>query len=125
MKTWQWIFLISWVLISVGLLWSRPLGQTQPGGDGSAREIAITAKKFSFTPDTINVKQGEKIRLKLTAEDVVHGFSILELGVDETIEPGKETGVEFTADRKGTFRFFCSVECGEGHLALQGGLSGE
>ena len=66
--------------------------------------------------------QINKIRLKLTAEDVVHGFSILELGVDETIEPGKETVVEFTADRKGTFRFFCSVECGEGHLAMQGKL---
>ena len=122
MKAWQWFVIILMVLISAGLLWSRSLGQTQPRADGSAREIAMTAKRFSFTPEMIKVKQGEKIRLKLTAEDFVQGFSILELGVDETIEPGKETVVEFMADRKGSFRYFCSIECGEGHLAMQGKL---
>ncbi len=122
MKVRYWVLIVLMMLISAGFLWSRSLGQTRPDGSAPAREVVITAKRFSFTPDTVKVKQGEKIRLKLTSEDVVHGFSILELGVNETIEPGKETVVEFTADRKGSFRYFCSIECGTGHLAMQGSL---
>lgn len=110
------------VVISVGFFVAGSIGKNTKTENGQAREIAITAKRFSFTPDTITVKQGEKIRLKITSEDVSHGFSILELGINEVVEPGKETVVELTPTKKGSFRYFCSVECGNGHLAMQGKL---
>lgn len=110
------------VLISIGFLVAGSVGKGVKTEDGQVREIAVTAKRFSFTPDTITVKQGERVRLKITSEDVSHGFSILELGVNEIIEPGKETVVELTPAKKGSYRYFCSVECGNGHLAMQGNL---
>lgn len=110
------------VAISIGFLMAGSIGKNTKTENGQVREIAITAKRFSFTPDTITVKQGERIRLKITSEDVSHGFSILELGVNEVIEPGKETVVELTPTKKGSYRYFCSVECGNGHLAMQGKL---
>lgn len=110
------------VAIFVGFLVSRSIDKSAKTEGGQAREIAITAKRFSFTPDTIRVKQGERVRLRITSEDVSHGFSILELGINEVIEPGKETVVELTPTKKGNFRYFCSVECGTGHLAMQGKL---
>ncbi len=109
-------------LLIVGLMAAISIGLFAAGSIGQVREIAITAKRFAFTPDTITVKQGEKIRLKITSEDVSHGFSILELGVNEVIEPEKETVVELTPTKKGSYRYFCSVECGNGHLAMQGKL---
>lgn len=117
-----WLIIFLMVAISIGLLVSKSLAGKQESISGPVREISVVAKKFAFTPDTIKVRLNEKVRLKIASEDVVHGFSIAEYGVNEIIEPGKETVIEFVASKKGTFRYFCSVECGTGHLAMQGNL---
>lgn len=111
------------VTISIGLLAANSIIKSAEKTEArQVREIAVTARRFSFTPDTITVKQGERIHLKINSEDVSHGFSIPELRVNEIVEPGKETVVELTPTKKGKFRYFCSIECGTGHLAMQGNL---
>ena len=86
------------------------------------KEFSMIAKKWQFDPSTINVKQGDKVRLKIKSIDVTHGFSLLDFNVNENLEPGKEITVEFVADKKGEFSFFCSVFCGEGHSGMKGKL---
>ncbi|KKP61604.1 MAG: cytochrome c oxidase subunit II [Candidatus Roizmanbacteria bacterium GW2011_GWC2_34_23] len=86
------------------------------------KEFSIIAKKWQFDPSTINVKQGDKVRLKIKSIDVAHGFSLLDFNVNENLEPGKEITVEFVADKKGEFTFFCSVFCGVGHIGMKGKL---
>ncbi len=86
------------------------------------RDFSMIAKKWQFDPSTINVKQGDKIRLKIKSIDVTHGFSLLDFNINENLEPGKEVVVEFIADKKGEFSFFCSVFCGSGHSGMKGKL---
>jgi len=86
------------------------------------KEFSMIAKKWQFDPSTINVKQGDKVRLKIKSIDVTHGFSLLDFNVNENLAPEKEVVVEFIADKKGEFSFFCSVFCGEGHSGMKGKL---
>lgn len=89
---------------------------------GSGKNINITAKQFSFEPAEIRVKKGDKVVLIVKSVDVKHGFSLPEFGIDEKLEPGKETRIEFTADKVGSFTFRCSVFCGQGHSEMTGTL---
>lgn len=86
------------------------------------KEIKVTAKQFAFEPSAIEVNKGDKVRLVITSQDVAHGFSIPEYGINERLEPGKPVTIEFTADREGTFTAFCSVFCGAGHSNMKGKL---
>lgn len=86
------------------------------------KEISMIAKSWEFVPATIAVRQGEKVRLKIKSVDVDHGFAIPDFKVNETLSPGKETVIEFVADKKGMFTFFCSVVCGQGHRDMKGKL---
>ena len=86
------------------------------------REINITAKQWSFEPETIRVKKGEMVRLNIKSLDVTHGFALPALGISEVLEPGKTTTVEFQATREGTYSFFCNVFCGAGHSSMRGTL---
>ncbi len=84
------------------------------------KEIAVQAKRFTFVPDTIVVSQGTLVHLTLTSLDGTHGFELSAFGIDERIEKGKTTSVEFYAPKKGTYRFRCSHICGIGHLGMTG-----
>ena len=87
-----------------------------------AREIKMTAKKYEFDPGEIRVKQGERVRLLITATDRDHGIEIKELGIKVRLEEGKETPVEFTAEKPGEYEFKCSVRCGWRHGSMKGKL---
>lgn len=86
------------------------------------REIAVTAKQFTFNPSTIEVNEGDTVKLSITSVDVVHGFSIPEFDVNTTLRPNQTSTVEFVANKKGTFTFACSVVCGSGHGGMKGTL---
>ena len=86
------------------------------------KEFKITAKQFQFSPSTIEVNKGDKVKLVITSTDVPHGFAITEYGINERLDPGKPVTVEFTADKQGTFTTFCSVICGAGHSGMKGKL---
>ena len=104
---------------------SRPTATNSPVGtttQSGVKEFTMTAKKFDFTPSTITVSEGDRVKLTVTAVDVPHGFSIDELGIKQDIEVGKPTTVEFVASKKGAFRFYCSLFCGQGHKEMEGEL---
>jgi nitrosocyanin len=86
------------------------------------RVIEVAARKFEFDPATIVVRQGEKIRLEVTSEDVTHGIGIEAYNIDRKLDPGKMETIEFVADKVGTFHFHCSVYCGAGHDKMHGEL---
>lgn len=87
-----------------------------------ASAIRMTAKKYEFQPDVIKVKKGDHVKLSITALDRDHGFKLEAFPIDEKLEKGKATEVEFTADQAGTFPFQCSRFCGLGHKKMKGEL---
>jgi cytochrome c oxidase subunit 2 len=83
--------------------------------EGSPRVIEITAKRFAFNPNQITIKKGESVKLRLTSEDVTHGFFMRALKIDEDIEPGKPTEITLTPQTAGTFTTICDHFCGANH----------
>jgi cytochrome c oxidase subunit II len=100
---------------------------TQDAGAGThaskdVKEIMITAKKYEYDPGVITVKQGEHVRLIITALDHDHGFKIDAYHIDELLKKGEQRTIEFTANESGTFPFQCSHFCGLGHKGMKGEL---
>lgn len=93
---------------------------TAPEQISQTKEFSMVARQWEFSPSTITVNKGDHVTLSITSEDVTHGFSLNAFGINEQLQPGKTTIVEFDADTVGTHSFFCSVFCGSGH----GGMSG-
>jgi cytochrome c oxidase subunit II len=85
-------------------------------------EIPMTAKKYEFSPSSIHVKKGERVRLLISAIDHDHGFKLGAFDIQQELKKGETTTVEFTADKAGTFRFACSHVCGLGHRGMKAEL---
>jgi cytochrome c oxidase subunit 2 len=79
------------------------------------RTIEVTAKRFAFAPNQIHLKRGETVKLRLSSEDVAHGFFLRALKLDEELQPGKTTEVTVTPQTAGTFTLICDHFCGSGH----------
>ena len=90
--------------------------------EADVSESSIIAKRFEFEPSTIEVNQGETIRLTVKSIDVKHGFGLREYGINEVLPPNKEVKIEFVADKVGEFTYYCSVPCGFGHGSMRGKL---
>jgi cytochrome c oxidase subunit 2 len=89
--------------------------------DGVIELVARQPAAGGWSRERIVVNQGERVRLRIRSEDVVHGFSIGRLGVDAgPIEPGKVTSVEFVADQPGEFTFYCTMWCDPNHARMRG-----
>ncbi len=101
-------------LTTAGLTIASPF-HARAGETSEPRVVAITARRFEFVPKEITLKQGESVTLRLTSEDVTHGFFMKVLGIDAVIEPGQPTDVTITPQTTGSFTTICDHFCGEGH----------
>ncbi len=104
------------ILILLLIFNFKPIINAFAFSNGNVREITIDAKMFEFNPSVINVKEGERIKIKINSLDVEHSINIPELDVHIHDEG------EFVATKKGTFDFYCHSYCGSGHDAMKGVL---
>lgn len=75
-----------------------------------AKEFIISGKNFSFSPNTITVNKGDEVRVVFKNTQGFHDFVID--GYDQATKQGQapfEEVIEFTADKAGSFEFYCSV----------------
>jgi plastocyanin len=86
------------------------------------RVIEMKARKFEFEPERVVVRSGEKLRLKVTSEDVMHGIDIEGYDINKKLPPGETVTIEFTPQKPGSHHFHCSVYCGAGHDQMHGTL---
>lgn len=61
------------------------------------------------------VPVGKKIRMVITSGDVIHGFYVPQLGVNQYGIPGFIKDAWFKVDQPGTYRGYCSQICGKEH----------
>lgn len=61
------------------------------------------------------VPVGKRIRLLVTSNDVIHGWYVPQLGINQYGIPGFIKDVWFKADRTGTYKGQCSQICGKLH----------
>jgi cytochrome c oxidase subunit 2 len=86
------------------------------------RIFEIKAKKFSYTPNIINVNRGDTVKIRLLSEDVHHGLFLDGYGIRTSAHPGMDGSLKFVADKPGRHTFRCSVTCGEFHPYMVGYL---
>ncbi|MBI3816507.1 cupredoxin domain-containing protein [Candidatus Peregrinibacteria bacterium] len=86
----------------------------------SVKIIQVTAQRWTFSPNVIRVKKGQKVTIVAYSLDVPHGFAAPDLGINETLTPGQRITFDLPTDRSGTFAFFCSIPCGAGHTTMRG-----
>ncbi len=74
------------------------------------KEFTVTGESFKFTPNTLSVNKGDKVKVTFKNAGGMHNFVIDELNVkSKVLQGGQEEVIEFTADKSGTFEFYCSV----------------
>ena len=102
---------------------ASPTPGTTAQPTGEVREITVEGSEYSFSPKSLTVEAGERISLTFkNTGNVPHNFTIDELGVrTRTIAGGQTDVVEFTADKSGTFAFYCSIP-GHKQLGMEGDL---
>jgi cytochrome c oxidase subunit II len=83
------------------------------------RVIALTAKRFEFSPNQITLAKGETVKLQLRSEDVTHGLFVRPLGIDTEIAPDRVTELVVTPQAAGTYRAICDHFCGAGHGGMK------
>ncbi len=85
--------------------------------------IDLTGAHGTWSQDTIRVKQGERVRLRLTSNDVVHGFMLEAYGIEvDEVYTGRVEVIDFVADKPGNFAFACTILCDAGHRDMKGKL---
>ncbi|TAK26298.1 MAG: heavy metal translocating P-type ATPase [Chloroflexota bacterium] len=83
--------------------------------DAKARQIAVVATEFSFSPATIAARVGETIEITFVNAGLVpHDWAIADLGIHAGVAPGRATVVRITATRAGTYDIKCTID---GHAA--------
>ncbi len=95
-----------------------PSGQVADG----VRVVRVTAQRYRFEPTPIVVRQGEKVRLEVTSQDVTHGFGLSDFGIGRELAPHKTEIIEFAADKPGHHAIHCTHFCGLGHMGMRGDL---
>ncbi len=96
---------------------------TTPGEAQVIDLVAYAPEAGGWNLEYITVNKGDTVRLRITGQDVVHGFVIGKLGIDTgPILPGEPVTVEFVADEVGQFTFYCNVWCSPYHYRMRGTL---
>ncbi len=88
--------------------------------------VYMTAIRSHFTPDQIEVVEGDKVHLHISsleqAEDQTHGFALNMYNINLSLEPGKHENVSFVADAAGVYPMYCTEFCSALHLEMAGYL---
>jgi cytochrome c oxidase subunit 2 len=86
--------------------------QTTPPdtNQSTVKTFTVIGKNFSFSPSEIKVNKGDKVKIIFQNDLGFHDWMLDEFNVKTpTISAGKTAEVEFTADKTGTFEYYCSV----------------
>ncbi len=107
------ILIIAGIVLAVGaplFFWMRtPLIHAQMAENGG------------WTPGIIKAEVGQPLELRLTSDDVMHGFAVGQMEMESVdVEPGKVTNITLTFDKPGTYTFFCTRWCGLNHWRMRG-----
>lgn len=112
---------------------TQPPAPTQPPPtptQAPAASVAVTIIDFSYTPQQLTARAGQKVTLSLrNSGQFPHTFTIDGLVDSGRIDGGGSKTIEFTATQAGTLTFYCTIHGASrlsGTLAVSGpGAAGQ
>ncbi len=103
------VTLLAAVAVPLILRWRTPLIHARMPESGG------------WSVDSLRAAVGVPLHLRLTSDDVVHGFAVGKLDAPAVdILPGKITDLTLLFDRPGTYTFYCTRWCGLNHWRMRG-----
>ena len=100
--------------------------QPAPPEAAEPKVFEVVARRFAFEPATIEVTEGDKVRLLVRSADGPHGVEIKAFKVKKAVpreKPGDSpVTIEFVASTAGEYPILCSEYCGKGHEDMTGAL---
>lgn len=126
-----------WTVLAEPAMFGSQMSEPQAAEAPSPRVIEISAKKYEFTPNEIQVKQGQKVELRVHSEDATHGLKLdaypegakakgdpgivfSQPDQNGKVEKGVDQVVDFTPEEPGIYDFKCAKICGMGHGKMKG-----
>lgn len=92
----------------------RPVPAPERTSGQAANEFIVNGNEFSFSPSTITVRRGERVKLAFkNVGSITHTYTIEKLNLDTgLVSPGSSKTLEFNAPANGgvlTFQSICTV----------------
>lgn len=76
----------------------------------NVKEVTVSGSNFKFDPAEIRVKAGDKVKITFKNNGGIHDLRIDGLNVaTKRLDSGESEAIEFTANKIGTFEYYCSV----------------
>lgn len=76
----------------------------------TVKEFTVFGNNFSFTPDAIEVKKGDTVKVTFRDVSGSHNWKLEEFNVAiEQLKAGESGMIEFVADKTGSFEYYCSI----------------
>jgi mono/diheme cytochrome c family protein/plastocyanin len=82
---------------------------------------AHMAETGGWTPENLTAEVGKPLHLRLTSDDVTHGFAVGQLdqpAVD--VMPGEMADVTLVFDKPGKYTYYCTRWCSVNHWRMRG-----
>jgi heme/copper-type cytochrome/quinol oxidase subunit 2 len=99
-----------------------PIGPTLEAAQGQVRAFAVVARRYSFSPDRLEVDLDDLVKITFDAQDMPHSFTLDEYRISKRARPGQPVVFEFRADRPGRFTFYCNLANDDGCRQMRGEL---
>jgi cytochrome c oxidase subunit 2 len=84
----------------------------------SEARFQLNDKTYLSQQAELHVLAGQKVKIELSAKDVIHAFYVPKLGGQKDAVPGRDTVMWIQADRPGAYAGQCIEFCGTGHADM-------
>lgn len=82
---------------------------------------AQMADNGGWTPSDLTAQVGQPLHLRLTSDDVVHGFAVGQSVIPAVdVLPGQWTTTTLVFNQPGKYTFYCTRWCGPNHWRMRG-----
>ena len=111
------------LLLVIGLVIGVPLAAAivARSTPGTIEMHAQMADNGGWTPSDLKAQVGQPLHLRLTSDDVVHGFAVGQSPMPALdVLPGQWTTTTLMFDQPGKYTFYCTRWCGPNHWRMRG-----
>jgi hypothetical protein len=107
--------------IALGFPFTLLIGHNLEQRSGWIELRGRVAEEGGWTPENLKANVGEELHLRLTSDDVVHGFAVGQHAAEPIdLLPGRVVETALTFTQPGKYVFYCTRWCGPGHWRMRG-----